>query len=110
MHISAIQGQLVNSTKGVQAAKKSNNINTTKDLTSDGFSKRTVKETVSFKGFKNLVISAIKGGTKQGLICAGIGVLATFMNVGLAIPDILGIGGVGLIVGTVGGAIDGAKK
>lgn len=96
MQIPAIQGNFSNSTKGIQTKKYSTA--TTKDLTSDSFSKEKTNK-VAFKGFWG----AFAGG--MTVFVGGVTIIATG---GLAaVPALLAT--YGTLAATGAGAVAGYK-
>lgn len=80
MYISAIQGQLTNSTKGMQAKKTSQPVGLTKDLMTDSFSREKMANKVAFTG------EGAAKGTLGGLIIGSLVAVAVIVTGGAAAP------------------------
>lgn len=76
MSISAIQGQLTNSTGGLQKKKMAHSTSLAKDLTTDSFSKEKANN-ISFKG---------SDGAAKGGLLGIIGIAAIVASGGLLTP------------------------
>lgn len=111
MYVSAIQGQLTNSTQGIQAKKMPYSVGVTKDLTADSFSSEKTNN-VSFTGFNG----KFWGGGTGAMVVGGAGYLAAaVLTGGLSLIPTLALTWGGLaagaaIGGKIGDKIEGPDK